>query len=121
VPAPPAVERPNLLVILIDDLRFDEFGAGGHPYMLTPHVDRLAREGAMCLNAFHTTPLCSPNRASIVTGQYASRHGIIDNVARATGCRTITWSCSGWATRPRTWASGTWATTARRARATTAG
>jgi arylsulfatase A-like enzyme len=36
----------------------------------------------MCLNAFHTTPLCSPNRASIVTGQYASRHGIIDNVAR---------------------------------------
>ena len=80
MPAP--VERPNLLVILIDDLRFDEFGAGGHPYMLTPQVDRLAREGAMCLNAFHTTPLCSPNRASIVTGQYASRHGIIDNVAR---------------------------------------
>jgi N-acetylglucosamine-6-sulfatase len=75
-------DRPNLLVILIDDLRFDEFGAGGHPYMLTPHVDRLAHEGAMCLNAFHTTPLCSPNRASIVTGQYASRHGIIDNVAR---------------------------------------
>ena len=79
---PTAVARPNLLVILIDDLRFDEFGAGGHPYMLTPHVDRLAHEGAMCLNAFHTTPLCSPNRASIVTGQYASRHGIIDNVAR---------------------------------------
>ncbi len=50
--------------------------------MRTPHVDRLAREGAMCLNAFHTTPLCSPNWASIVTGQYASRHGIIDNVAR---------------------------------------
>src|SRR6185437_11394439 len=50
--------------------------------MLTPHVDRLAREGALGLNAFHTTPLCSPNRASIVTGQYASRHGIIDNVAR---------------------------------------
>ena len=82
MPAPSAVERPNLLVILIDDLRFDEFGAGGHPYMLTPHIDRLAHEGAMCLNAFHTTPLCSPNRASIVTGQYASRHGIIDNVAR---------------------------------------
>jgi arylsulfatase A-like enzyme len=77
-----AAGRPNLLVVLIDDLRFDEFGAGGHPYMLTPHVDRLAREGARCLNAFHTTPLCSPNRASIVTGQYASRHGIIDNVAR---------------------------------------
>ena len=82
MPEGPAASRPNLLVVLIDDLRFDEFGAGGHPYMLTPHVDRLAREGAMCLDAFHTTPLCSPNRASIVTGQYASRHGIIDNVAR---------------------------------------
>ena len=111
----PGLERPNLLVILIDDLRFDEFGAGGHPYMKTPHVDRLAREGAMFERAFHTTPLCSPNRASIVTGQYASRHGIIDNVARdatATACRTITSSCSGWATRPPTSASGTWATTA---------
>jgi hypothetical protein len=37
--------KPNFLVILIDDLRYDEFGAGGHPYMKTPHIDRLAREG----------------------------------------------------------------------------
>jgi N-acetylglucosamine-6-sulfatase len=76
------MKRPNLLVILIDDLRYDEFGAGGHPYMLTPHIDRLAHERALFERAFHTTPICSPNRASIVTGQYASRHGIIDNVAR---------------------------------------
>ena len=75
-------KKPNFLVILIDDLRYDEFGAGGHPYMKTPHIDRLAREGALFERAFHTTPICSPNRASIVTGQYASRHGIIDNVAR---------------------------------------
>ncbi|MFO1311554.1 MAG: sulfatase-like hydrolase/transferase [Burkholderiales bacterium] len=74
--------KPNLLVILIDDLRYDEFGAGGHPYMVTPNVDRLAHEGALFERAFHTTPICSPNRASIVSGQYASRHGIIDNVAR---------------------------------------
>ncbi|MCC7328005.1 MAG: sulfatase-like hydrolase/transferase [Burkholderiales bacterium] len=74
--------KPNLLVILIDDLRYDEFGAGGHPYMKTPNIDRLAHEGALFERAFHTTPICSPNRASIVTGQYASRHGIIDNVAR---------------------------------------
>ena len=75
-------KRPNFLVVLIDDLRFDEFGAGGHPYMKTPNVDRIAREGALFERAFHTTPICSPNRASIPTGQYASRHGIIDNVAR---------------------------------------
>ena len=74
--------RPNFLIILVDDLRFDEFGAGGHPYMKTPHIDRIAREGALFERAFHTTPICSPNRASILTGQYASRHGIIDNVAR---------------------------------------
>lgn len=74
--------KPNLIVILVDDLRFDETGASGHPYMKTPHIDRLAREGAQFDNAFHTTPLCSPNRASILTGQYASRHGIIDNVGR---------------------------------------
>ncbi|HZN86804.1 MAG TPA: sulfatase-like hydrolase/transferase [Burkholderiales bacterium] len=74
--------KPDFIVILIDDLRYDEFGAGGHPYMKTPQVDRLAAEGALFERAFHTTPICSPNRASIVTGQYASRHGIIDNVAR---------------------------------------
>ena len=76
------MKKPNFIVILIDDLRYDEFGAGGHPYMKTPHTDRIAYEGALFERAFHTTPICSPNRASIVTGQYASRHGIIDNVAR---------------------------------------
>jgi arylsulfatase A-like enzyme len=77
-----ASRKPNFLVILIDDLRFDEYGAGGHPYMKTPHIDRIAHEGAIFNRVFHTTPICSPNRASIVSGQYASRHGIIDNVAR---------------------------------------
>jgi len=76
------MRKPNFVVILIDDLRYDEFGAGGHPYLKTPHIDRIAREGALFERAFHTTPICSPNRASIMTGQYASRHGIIDNVAR---------------------------------------
>jgi len=77
-----ARKKPNFLIILVDDLRYDEFGAGGHPYMRTPHIDRIAHEGALFERAFHTTPICSPNRASILTGQYASRHGIIDNVAR---------------------------------------
>ena len=80
--SPNRSRQPNLMVILVDDLRFDETGASGHPYMNTPHIDRLAAEGATFVNAFHTTPLCSPNRASIVTGQYASRHGVFDNVGR---------------------------------------
>ncbi len=67
---------------MVDDLRWDEFGAAGHPYLETPNIDRLAAEGAMFTSSFHAVPLCSPNRASILTGQYPSRHGVIDNVAR---------------------------------------
>jgi N-acetylglucosamine-6-sulfatase len=75
-------QRPNIIVIVIDDLRWDELGVAGHPYLETPHIDELARQGAWFTHAFHAVPLCSPNRASILTGQYPSRHGIIDNVAR---------------------------------------
>ncbi len=82
-PRPPAAaNRPNIVVVLVDDLRFDEFHAGGHPYLETPNIDRLAAEGALFVNAYHAVPLCSPNRASLLTGQYPSRHGIIDNVSR---------------------------------------
>lgn len=78
-----APTRPNIVVIVVDDMRFDEYGAGGHPYLETPHLDALAAGGATFRNAYHTTPLCSPNRACILTGQYASRHGIIDNTSRS--------------------------------------
>jgi N-acetylglucosamine-6-sulfatase len=81
--ARPSEAQPNMVVVLVDDLRWDEFGVSGHPYAETPHIDRLAAEGALFTNAFHAVPLCSPNRASLLTGQYPSRHGIIDNVARS--------------------------------------
>jgi arylsulfatase A-like enzyme len=77
------VARPNVVVVVVDDLRWDEFGAAGHPWIETPNIDRLAAEGALFTRAFHAVSLCSPNRASILTGQYPSRHGIIDNVSRA--------------------------------------
>ena len=82
-PGSPPSERPNLVVVVVDDLRWDEFGAGGHPYLETPNIDRLAAEGALFTNSFHAVPLCSPNRATLLTGQFPSRHGIIDNVARS--------------------------------------
>jgi N-acetylglucosamine-6-sulfatase len=75
--------RPNIVFVLVDDLRWDELGASGHPYVRTPNIDRLAREGAMFRNAFTTTPLCSPSRAGFLTGQYANTHGITDNVDRS--------------------------------------
>jgi len=73
---------PNVVVILVDDLRWDDIGVAGHPFAETPAIDRLAREGARFLNAFATTPLCSPSRAAILTGQYVHTNGIIDNTAR---------------------------------------
>ena len=81
-PAAPPSERPNLVVVVVDDLRWDEFHAGGHPYLETPNIDRLAAEGALFTQSFHAVPLCSPNRATLLTGQFPSRHGIIDNLAR---------------------------------------
>ena len=73
---------PNFVVILVDDLRWDDIGVAGHPFVQTPTIDRLAREGVRFLNAFATTPLCSPSRAAILTGQYVHTNGIIDNTAR---------------------------------------
>lgn len=78
-----AAERPNILLVVVDDLRADDLGVAGHPFVKTPHADRLAREGARFLNAFATTPLCSPSRASILTGQYTRHHGILDNTDRS--------------------------------------
>ena len=85
-------ERPNIVFILVDDLRFDELHCTGHPFAETPHADRLAREGANFRNAFATTPLCSPSRASFLTGTYAHANGVVDNVARdAHSHRLVTW------------------------------
>jgi arylsulfatase A-like enzyme len=80
-----AADRPNLLFVLVDDLRFDDIACapGAPPFLRTPHVDRIAREGAMFTNAFATTPLCSPSRASFLTGLYAHHHGITDNTDRS--------------------------------------
>jgi len=71
--------RPNLLFVLCDDLRWDALGCAGHPHLKTPQIDRLAREGLFFENAFCTTSLCSPSRASILSGLYAHTHGVTDN------------------------------------------
>lgn len=72
--------RPNIVFILMDDLRSDELW---YPFVRVPNIQRLAREGVSFRNAFVTTPLCSPGRASYLTGQYSHRHGIIDNTDRS--------------------------------------
>jgi len=71
--------RPNVLVILCDDLRRDALGYAGNPHVKAPHIDRLAAEGFFFSNAFCTTSLCSPSRASILSGLYAHAHGVLNN------------------------------------------
>lgn len=78
-----AEPRPNVLLVVVDDLRFDDFGAAGHPFARTPHLDRVAREGAQFRDFFAVTPLCSPSRANILTGLATRRHGILDNTERS--------------------------------------
>lgn len=79
--------RPNVIVIVTDDQRFDALGvvqreqgaAARFPFLQTPNLDRLAAEGARFRNAFVTHSLCSPSRATMLTGRYSHAHGIRDN------------------------------------------
>ncbi len=72
-------KQPNVLFVLCDDLRWNALGCTGHPYLKTPHIDRLASEGVQFANTFCTTSLCSPSRASILSGLYAHAHGVTNN------------------------------------------
>jgi len=74
-----AADRPNVVFVLCDDLRADCLSIAGHPHLKTPNIDRLAKEGVYFKNAFCTTSLCSPSRASILSGQYAHAHGVLNN------------------------------------------
>ncbi len=70
--------RPNILFILTDDQRWNALGCMGDKNVLTPNIDRLAKQGVLFKNHFVTTSICCASRASIFTGQYVRRHGIGD-------------------------------------------
>lgn len=78
-------KRPNILFILVDDLGINDLSIEGSSYYETPNIDRLAREGMRFLNGYSTCQVCSPSRASIVTGQYPARLGITDWIGAKTG------------------------------------
>ena len=75
-PAPPA--RPNIVFVVVDDLRWNVPGFAGDPVAVTPHLDALAKAGTVFENAFTTTSICSVSRATFLTGQTMRRHGIRD-------------------------------------------
>jgi N-acetylglucosamine-6-sulfatase len=73
-------KKPNIVFILTDDHRWDFMSCAGHPFVKTPSLDRLASQGVLFSNAFVTSSLCSPSRASFLTGLYAHTHGVQNNL-----------------------------------------
>jgi arylsulfatase A-like enzyme len=70
--------QPNILLIHSDQHRYDCVGAHGHPQLKTPHLDQLCREGVDFSHAFTPSPICTPARASLLTGRWPTQHGALN-------------------------------------------
>ncbi len=77
--------RPNILLLLSDQHRHDALGCSGNPVVRTPGMDSLAADGMRFTSAFTPTSLCSPARASLLTGLYAHNHGLLANMGNFNG------------------------------------
>ena len=77
--------KPNVLFILADDLGYHDLSCMGSDFYETPNIDRIAREGMMFTEGYATCQVCSPSRASIMTGKFPARHGITDWIGAKTG------------------------------------
>jgi len=86
-----ASERTNVVFFLVDDLGWTDLGCFGSSFYDTPHVDGLARSGMKFTNAYAACPVCSPTRASILTGKYPSRTGITDYINARGGNQPGKW------------------------------
>ena len=73
-----AVQRPNLILINVDDLGWKDLGCYGSDVYETPNIDKLARNGLKFTNAYSACAVCSPTRAAIMTGRYPARLGVTD-------------------------------------------
>ncbi|MEQ9411599.1 MAG: sulfatase-like hydrolase/transferase [Fuerstiella sp.] len=78
-----ADQRPNVVIILCDDLGFGDLGIHGHPHIRTPNLDRLAAEGLRFTNFYSTAPVCSPSRVGLLTGRSPNRAGVYDWIPEA--------------------------------------
>ncbi|MGM8361975.1 sulfatase family protein [Flavobacterium sp. ARAG 55.4] len=73
-------EKPNFIVILADDLGYNDVGFTGAKDIMTPNLDRLAKNGVVCNNAYVTHPYCGPSRSDLITGRYQARFGMEINL-----------------------------------------
>jgi arylsulfatase A-like enzyme len=72
-------QQPNILLIHVDQHRYDCLGVNGHPAAVTPHLDRLAADGVNFTHACCPSPICMPARTSLLTGVYPTQHGCLAN------------------------------------------
>jgi len=80
-PAPP--DRPNLIIVLLDDLGYGDLACYGNPQVNSPHLDRLAADGIRFTQAYAAGPVCSPGRAGLLTGRWPARSGVTDAIGTA--------------------------------------
>ncbi len=78
-----ASEKPNIVIMMCDDQRFDAMSCAGNMVIKTPNMDRLAAEGMYFKNMFVTNSLCAPSRASLLTGLYSHANGVTDNFGKS--------------------------------------
>jgi arylsulfatase A-like enzyme len=78
-------KKPNVLFILVDDLGYHDLSIMGSKYYETPHIDRIASEGMIFAEGYANSQVCSPSRASIMSGKFPARHGITDWIGARTG------------------------------------
>jgi len=85
-------KKPNVLFILADDYGYHDLSSMGSKFYETPNIDRIAHEGMVFTNGYATCQVCSPSRASIMTGKFPARHGITDWIGAPTG---VNWRKQG--------------------------
>ena len=76
--------RPNILFILADDYGYHDLSLTGSDFYETPNIDQIAKEGMTFTNGYATCQVCSPSRASIMSGKFPARHGITDWIGAPT-------------------------------------
>jgi arylsulfatase A-like enzyme len=82
--------KPNILVILADDLGYGELSCQGNPQIPTPHIDSLAKNGVRFTSGYVSAPVCGPSRAALLTGRYNQRYGFEFNLGSAGGGLSLT-------------------------------